>query len=431
LRVSGAALPVADRALRVAVVGRSIYGLHGFGGLERHLYDLVRYHLADGWYMTLITRTPERPEGVDPTRWREIAEHPRCTVRYVPYRTFPFAGRRGTTIIDRSTAYPWFGARAGKAALRLAQAGHIDVVYGVGASVYGYARARANHEGSAPLVFNPQGLEEFGGFDGSYGGQRLKALGYLPLRRIVRATASAADAVIATDAAIKPTVLAHLPVSDSRVRLIPNGLDVVDGDRLVSHEGGLTQRIKHHVGKGEVLLLSVGRLEANKGFTDLADALAGLQLPTAWRWVIVGDGPMRAALERRIAERGLSGRTILAGRTDDAALHAWYDAADLFVHPTRYEGSSLVTLEAMLHGRPVLATRAGGLADKVTPGKTGWLVPPSDPSALGMALADAVAHQARWPEMGRAGRALLEERFDWRVIQTRFRELYEELLGER
>src|SRR5262245_30892403 len=332
---------MADRALRIAVVGRSVYSLHGFGGLERHLYDLVRYHLEDGWYVTLITRTSERTEGLDPRRWREIAEHPRCAVRYVPYRTFPLAGRRGTTIIDRSTAYPWFGARAGKTALRLVQAGHIDVVYGVGASVYGYARARANRGGSAPLVFNPQGLEEFGGFDGSYGGQRLKALGYLPLRRVVRATAAAADAVIATDAAIEPAVLAHLPVSDSRVRLIPNGLDVVDGDRLVAHEGGLTQRIKHHVGKGEVLLLSVGRLEANKGFTDLADALAGLQLPTPWRWVIVGDGPMRAALERRIAERGLSGRTIVAGRTDDPSLHAWYDAADLFVHPTRYEGSSL------------------------------------------------------------------------------------------
>ena len=418
-----------DRALRVAVVGRSVYSLHGFGGLERHLYDLVRYHLADGWYVTLITRTPERTEGVDPNRWREIADHPRCTVRYVPYHTFPLAGRRGTTIIDRSTAYPWFGARAGDAALRLVQSGHIDVVYGVGASVYGYARARARHAASAPLVFNPQGLEEFGGVDGSYGGQRLKALGYLPLRRVVRKTAAGADAVIATDASIEPAVLAHLPVPRSRVRLVPNGLDVSDGDRLVSRDAGLARRITHRIGKDEVLLLSVGRLEANKGFADLADALAGLQSPTAWRWVVVGDGPMRAALERRIAERGLSGRTILAGRTDDATLHGWYEAADMFVHPTRYEGSSLVTLEAMLHARPVIATRAGGLPDKVIPGQTGWLVPASDPGALGTALSEALAERTRWPEMGRAGRELLEQRFDWRVIQGKFRNLYEELIS--
>ena len=54
-----------------------------------------------------------------------------------------------------------------------------------------------------------------------------------------------------------------------------------DGDRLVSRDAGLTHRITHQIGKNEVLLLSVGRLEANKGFTDLADALAGLQSPTA------------------------------------------------------------------------------------------------------------------------------------------------------
>jgi glycosyltransferase involved in cell wall biosynthesis len=311
------------------------------------------------------------------------------------------------------------------------QSGHIDVVYGVGASVYGYARARARRAASAPLVFNPQGLEEFGGVDGSYGGHRLKALGYLPLRRVVRKTAAGADAVIATDAAIEPAVLAHLPVPRSRVRLVPNGLDVPDGDRFISRDAGLTHRITHHIGKNEVLLLSVGRLEANKGFTDLADALAGLQSPTTWRWVVVGDGSMRAALERRIAERGLSGRTILAGRADDAALHGWYEAADLFVHPTRYEGSSLVTLEAMLHARPVVATRAGGLPDKVIPGQTGWLVPPSDPGALGTALSEAIAERTRWPEMGRAGRELLEQRFDWRVIQGKFRELYEELISAR
>ena len=66
----------------------------------------------------------------------------------------------------------------------------------------------------------------------------------------------------------------------------------------------------------------------------------------------------------------------MAGRLEDAALHAWYEAASLFVHPTQYEGSSIVTLEAMAHRRPVVATTAGGLPDKVRDGETGWLVPP-------------------------------------------------------
>ena len=353
-------------------------------------------------------------------------------MHYVPYHTFPLAGRRGTTIIDRSTAYPWFGARAGDAALRLVQSGHIDVVYGVGASVYGYARARARHAASAPLVFNPQGLEEFGGADGSYGGQRLKALGYLPLRRVVRKTAAGADAVIATDAAIEPAVLAHLRVPRSRVRLVPNGLDVADGDRFVSREAGLTHRITHHIGKNEVLLLSVGRLEANKGFTDLADALAGLQSPTAWRWVVVGDGPMRAALERRIAERGLSGRTILAGRTDDAR-----------------------TARVVRGGRPVrapdpirgqLARHAGGDAARTAGGRDTRRGParqgdPRPDRMAGAALGSRGACARRsprpspsahaGPRWAAPGAQLLEQRFDWRVIQGKFRELYEELISAR
>jgi glycogen synthase len=288
---------VIERPLRVAVVGRSVYGLHGVGGLERHLYDLVRYHLAAGWYVTLVTRPPREPYGADPARWRLVAEHPRCIVHYVPYYTFPFAGRRGTTILDRSTAYPWFGLRAGRAIAELVERGDADIVYGVGASVFGYARLRKRPTGPrAPLVFNPQGLEEFGGPDGRYGGHPLKGIGYLPLRGVVRETAAAADAVVATDDAIAPAVLRFLPVSADRVRVVPNGLDVADGDRFVRPEAGATLRGRHRIPPGDALLVSVGRLEASKGLADLADALATLAPRHAWRWAVVGDGPDRSRL---------------------------------------------------------------------------------------------------------------------------------------
>ena len=418
-----------ERPLRVAVVGRSVYALHGFGGLERHLYDLVRHHLTEGWEVTLITRTAKRPSGVAPDRWVPVATHPGFTLRSVPYRTFPFAGRRGTTVLDRSTAYPLFGLRAGRVAEGLATKGRVDIVYGVGASVLGYARAHRLAGGPrAPLVFNPQGLEEFGGFDGTYGGRRLKAVGYGPLRGAVRIVSRAADAVIATDRSLEPTVRAHLRDTDTRLRLIPNGLDVVDGNRLVRPEAGAALRRQHGVAIDDVLLVSVGRLEANKGFADLIDALGAIGTEIPWRWTLVGEGPERHQLVSAIAAKGFGNRVTFAGGSDDESLHAWYDAADLFVHPTRYEGSSLVTLEAMLHRKPVVATRAGGLPDKVIPGTTGWLVEPRDPRALGSALREAINDRALWHSYGEAGRALLEQQFDWRVIQKKFRELYEELL---
>ena len=419
-----------ETPLRVVVVGRSFYALHGFGGLERHLFDLVRYHLDAGWQVTVITRTPANEAGVDPDRWARVAHHPRCAVRFVDYRTFPMAGRAGTTILDRGTAYPWFGRRAGHAAAEFVAAGRADVVYGVGASVWGYARAR-RRGARAPLVFNPQGMEEFGGIDGGYGGQTLKAIGYAPLRAVVRDCASASDAVIATDEAIVPAVHRHLPGDASRVRLIPNGLDVVDLDRNVDAGRRPDVRAAAGIADDETVFLSVGRLEASKGFADLAEALAGLATPVRWRWVLAGDGPARSALVSTIGRLKLADRVTILGRVDDATLHSWYDAADLFVHPTRYEGSSLVTLEAMLHRLPVVATRAGGLPDKVKPGETGWLTEPTSPDALGQTLVEALAGRARWSEYGDAGRRLLERTFDWRRLQGQFAALYEELVGVR
>src|SRR4029450_2067983 len=156
----------------------------------------------------------------------------------------------------------------------------------------------------------------------------------------------------ATDRSLEPMVRAHLRDSGNRLRLIPNGLDVVEGDRLVRPEAGVAFRQEHRIAPNEVLLVSVGRLEANKGFADLIEALTTIAGDVSWRWTLVGEGPERQQLVSAIAAQAPGTRVIFAGSSDDKSLHAWYDAADVFVHPTRYEGSSLVTLEAMLHRKP-------------------------------------------------------------------------------
>ena len=102
-----------NRPLHVAVVSRAVYPLHGLGGLERSVYDLYGT-LPRDTRVSLITRPPVSATDLQPA-WPAGV-----TVRFVPYRTFPFAGRRGTTILDRSTAYPWFGERAGRVAWDLA-----------------------------------------------------------------------------------------------------------------------------------------------------------------------------------------------------------------------------------------------------------------------------------------------------------------------
>lgn len=401
--------------LRVAVLARAVWPLHGHGGLERHVYDLVA-HLAGRDVRVTLVVPPPRPGR---PRALELAGDG-CTLVTVPYVTFPLANRRWTTILDRDTAYPMYGWRAGRRALRLVAAGAIDVVHALGASGLGYALARgADPRATAPFVLNPQGLEEFGATDPRRA--RLKRLAYWPLRQAVVACARASDAVIATDEALRPIVVGHLPVDPTRVHVVPNAVDLERVDRLAPAGEGARLRAAHGIGDDECLLVSVGRIEENKGFHVLADALArlasaGTPLPP-WRWVLVGDGPYRARLLRYPAVRALESRMICIGRVDDRELHAFLDAADLFVHPTLYEGSSLVTLEAMAHRLAVVATRAGGLPDKVVAGQTGWLVPPGDAAALADALADALrAGPEERRRRGLAGRALAERRFAWPAV---------------
>jgi len=405
---------------RVAIVSRAVFPIHGKGGLERSVYDLAR-HLADRDVpVTLITRTPEQPP--DPH-----IIHPRVALQLVPYSTFPLAGRRGTTVIDRSTAYPVFGMRAGGAAADLVERGAVDLVHGFGASVLGYARRRAQL--SAPLVLNPQGLEEFGATDPARA--RLKRIAYLPLQRAVKICARRADAVIATDRSLEPMVRQHLDIPASKIRTIPNAIDLAEIDSLAGPADGAALRIA-----GRTTLLSVGRLEENKGFHVLAAALGVLQerahplTPGSWRWVIAGTGPFRSRLDAAIAEAGIEQSVEFLGAVSDRELHAWYEAADLFIHPTLYEGSSLVTLEAMAHRRACVVTRAGGLPDKVTNGVNGWIVEPADPSALAAAISGALTDPSRLTAMGQAGRTIVEREFSWTAAAEQTLRLYADLLSQ-
>jgi glycogen(starch) synthase len=413
--------------MKVALVARSVFPLHGYGGLERHVYDLARALAERDVEVTLITQPPAPGQ-----EWSPTSIDPSVRAEFVPYHTFPGAGRRGTTVLDRSTAYPLFGLRAGRRALDLVRRGQADIVHGLGASVLGYARARARGAATAPLVLNPQGLEEFGATDPSRA--PFKRAAYFPLRKSVLVCAAAADAVIATDRSLEPVVLRHLGIPREKMRTIPNALDLRSVDALTDPEMVGDLRLRHHLGLGERVLLSVGRLEASKGFHVLLRAIAAVRDHGAldgrpWRWIALGEGPYRPMLEMLVEELGLEQRVHFLGRVSDHEMHAWHEISTLFVHPTLYEGSSLVTLEAMAHRRAVIASAAGGIPDKVHPGENGWLVAPGDASALAAAISGAVSDPARLAHYGLAGRAIVERQFSWTAAGDATVALYRELLG--
>lgn len=169
-------------------------------------------------------------------------------------------------------------------------------------------------------------------------------------------------------------------------------------------------RARWQIPDGARWIAAIGALVPHKGHRVLIDAMATPALADA-RCVIAGDGPLRGALARQIAERGVGDRVRLLGFRDDLA--DWVPAIDVLAHPSVEEGFGQVVLEARAAGVPVVASGVGGLPEAV--GEGGALVPVGDVAAwsdaLSGALPDARAADAR--ACGAPGRVALETEAAW------------------
>jgi len=144
----------------------------------------------------------------------------------------------------------------------------------------------------------------------------------------------------------------------------------------------------------------VATLRDWKGHDDLLDAWAALQVK-GWQLLVIGDGPRRAHLERRVAEMGLSTEVRFTGNQDDVP--AWYACAEIAVLPSfGDEGVPQSLMQAAACGLPAISTPIGAIAEAVRDGKTGLLVPPRDVKALTSALSYLMTHDELRRHMGRA-----------------------------
>jgi glycosyltransferase involved in cell wall biosynthesis len=152
---------------------------------------------------------------------------------------------------------------------------------------------------------------------------------------------------------------------------------------------------------GRPIVLAAGRLAPQKGLDVLIDAAA------QWRdrdprpvTVIAGDGPLAGTLRVQAAGLADGDVRLLGPRSDVPAL---LEAADVVVVPSRWEARALIVQEAMRAGRPVVATRVGGIPDLT--GAGALLVPPGDPAALAAAVSSVLDQPALAARLGRAARA--------------------------
>jgi glycosyltransferase involved in cell wall biosynthesis len=143
------------------------------------------------------------------------------------------------------------------------------------------------------------------------------------------------------------------------------------------------------------------------------------------RTLIAGDGPEQARLESLTRELGLTDSvTFLGRRTDVAEVFAAFDVAVL---SSDYEGTPLALMECMGVGRPIVATRVGGVPEMIEDGIHGLLVPPQDPGALSAAIAALLRDSESAEMMGERARERREEEFDVGVAASRIGALYERL----
>ncbi|MBI2624116.1 glycosyltransferase [Candidatus Parcubacteria bacterium] len=193
-----------------------------------------------------------------------------------------------------------------------------------------------------------------------------------------------------------------------RITVIPTPVVL---DRFAEPEQTAVEKVRARWA-GRPIVLFVGRLVKIKNVPMLLDAFAAVRSTHRAALVMVGDGPERAALERRAARLGIAADVSFLGSISQEELPALYGAAAVTVLVSYAESLGKVLIEAGMARCPVIATATIGAQDIVSDGKSGWLVPVGDTSALTERLAWALEHPDEAHRLGENAAAILRKRFD-------------------
>ncbi len=309
-------------------------------------------------------------------------------------------------------------ARYARAARREArEADVLDVHF----ALYARPALRSRALRRLPLVFH---------FHGPWAEENVEAgdrsTARLRLRRgVERSALRRADAVIVLSGAFRRVLVERYRISPWNVRVWRPGVDAMKftpGDR----QGA---RSEFGLEPGAFVVVCARRLVPRMGIDCLLDAWAGLEgsLPAGSTLLLIGDGPLRGALEERAGGAALAGRVRVLGRVSDEELVQAYRAADVAVVPTlAVEGFGLVVLEAGACGTPSIVSDVGGLPEATAGLDRSLIVKPGDVEALAARLGAA----ARGALPSREATRSHAEEQDWGTLAQRHRRLYERLCAD-
>jgi glycosyltransferase involved in cell wall biosynthesis len=304
---------------------------------------------------------------------------------------------------------PGYVAAGSVAAARLARSGQFEVLHAFWPLPHGIMGLAAKRVSGVPLVCT------FFGVELTWMRSEMPLLSTV-LRTIVRGS----DAVTAISSYTAATLRDAAPAAEPVV--IPFGAAVSPS----LHSAAAPDRPAH----APFELLFVGRLVERKGVAVLLEAVALLGAESDVRLQVVGEGPLRDRLERRAARLGIAGRVVFHGAVSEEELQQRFSRCDVFLLPAVVdrkgdtEGLGVVLLEAMQHGKPVIASRTGGIIDIVMDGDTGLLVPPGDPGAVAAAVRRLMQDPAFAAGLAARGREHMEQHFSWSSVVDRLAHLY-------
>lgn len=210
---------------------------------------------------------------------------------------------------------------------------------------------------------------------------------------------------------------AWLGIDVERIVVVPNG---VARPLTLADSGAISafREFEERTGPCSLTLGAVMRLDEVKRPLHWMKAAAKLlgRIPSA-RFIIVGDGPFRAKMERQAESRGMSERCLFVGRSE--CVGYWLAQMDALMLVSEHEGLPNALIEAQLAGVPVITTAAGGASETLVPGRTGIVLPTAaSPGDFAEAIAGLAAETGRLQKMGAAGQEWAREAFPVRRMLT-------------
>jgi PEP-CTERM/exosortase A-associated glycosyltransferase len=314
------------------------------------------------------------------------------------------------------------------AIVALAREWRPDVLHAHSPALAGMAGLKAARALGVPLVYEIRAFWEDAAVGNGTG--HAGSLRYRLTRQLENRVVAGADAVITICRGLRDDLAAR-GFAPEGITVMPNGVDLTLFGDPPPRDEALAQELG--LGEGPVIGF-VGSFYDYEGLDDLIAAMPALVAshPDA-RLLLVGGGPMEAALKAQ-AEASPTAQAIrFTGRVPHGEVERYYSLCDVMAYPRkRSRLTDLVTplkpLEAMAQGRIVAASDVGGHRELIVDGLTGVLFPPDDPAASAAALAALFGRRSAWPEMRDAARAHVAAHHDWNRNASRYRDVYQALL---